>query len=71
MASLCDRRAEKLRSLSVIRRRGTCRWFFSNLRKNRTAACRFRRGLHEDVTGLIHGAPQVLLATLERDEQLV
>ena len=25
----------------------------------------------EDVTGLIHGAPQVLLATLDRDEQLV
>ena len=27
-----------LRSVSVIRRRGTCRWVFSNLRKNRTAA---------------------------------
>ena len=25
----------------------------------------------EDVTGLIHGAPQVLLATLDRDEHLV
>ena len=25
-------------------RRGTCRWVFSNLRKKRTAACRFRRG---------------------------
>ena len=54
----------------MIRRRGTCRWVFSNLRKKRTAAGRFPSRLHEDVqdvTVLIHGAPQLLLATLESD----
>ena len=38
------RRRRSLRSLSVVKRRGPRPWPFNNLRKNRTATCRSRRG---------------------------
>ena len=57
----------------MISRRGTQPWRVSNFRKNRTAAPVPPR-LHqdvEDVAVLIHGAPQILLPTVDRHEELV
>ena len=66
--------AGQLRSLSVISRRGTQPCRFSNFRKNRSAARRFRRDWDEDVEHvavLVHSPPEILLATVECDEQFV